>query len=59
MSFGLLYAAIEWAPLQNLLSTVSLRPSEWAIAFLVGLIGVGLTELVKLRFINFSHTSSD
>jgi Ca2+-transporting ATPase len=51
MSFTLLYVAIEWAPLQSLLSTVDLKASEWAIAFLVGLIGVGLTELVKLRFI--------
>ncbi len=52
ISFGLLYAAIECPFLQSLLSTVSLGISEWAIVFLIGIIGVGLTELVKLKFIN-------
>jgi len=52
ISFSLLYLSVEWPPLQSLLSTVGLKPSEWAIAFLVGFIGVGLTELVKLKFIS-------
>ncbi|PLX27980.1 ATPase [Candidatus Parcubacteria bacterium] len=50
MSFTLLYLAVEWAPLQKLMSTVDLSLKEWSIPFLFGLIGVALTELVKLHF---------
>jgi P-type Ca2+ transporter type 2C len=59
VSFFLLYAAVEWAPLQKFLSTTSLSSAEWSMAFLIGLIGIGLNELVKLRFINFSHLKNN
>ncbi len=55
ISFFLLYLAIEWHPLQSILSTVDLKFSEWAIAFLLGFIGIGFTELVKLKFINIEN----
>ncbi len=52
ISFSFLYAAINWSPLQHLLSTVALTPLQWAIPFTVGFIGVAMTEFVKLRFLS-------
>lgn len=58
ISFALLIAAIEWAPLRELLGTVPLSAKEWAIPFLIGFIGVAMIELVKLRFMNIEKVKS-
>ncbi len=49
-SLLMLVLAIEWQPLQNILSTTSLGLNEWMIAFLVGGLGIAMTEFAKLRF---------
>lgn len=49
-SLFLLVSAIEFAPLQNILSTTSLNTQTWIMVVLIGLMNIILIEIVKMFF---------
>lgn len=55
VSFGLLVAAVHWAPLASLLGTVPLARSEWGLIVLLSFLGAAGVELRKLILPRFLH----
>lgn len=51
INFCLLVLGVHWAPLQKILSTVDLGLYAWLGVFGVGVLSVGLIEIVKLKYI--------
>lgn len=50
INLTLLFTAIEWAPLQKLLSTTGLAPETWVLVIILALINIAMIEFVKLFF---------